>query len=90
MRLSFDLGFQSRTRANTAAETLKADGYEVTFPPQPDERLVVVTATRPSALSAIQIAATQSRMHVLACELGGEFLGHSGSPQLVLPADPPM
>jgi hypothetical protein len=85
MRVYFALLFGGRDVAEVAADTLRAEGYGVEFQPQPRNNSVAVTATATSELSAVEIAAARSRMAALASELGGDFLGHGGSEQRVLP-----
>lgn len=86
MQVDFALLFDGRDVADSAAETLRVDGYEVGFQDQPDGRSIVVTASPPAAQSADEIAAARKRIDALARELGGEFLGHGGSEQHVLPS----
>ena len=90
MEVSFHLLFGTRDRADKAARLLEAEGYEVGFQPQSDGRSLVVTASRRPAPSAEEIRILRARMVALAHDLGGEFMGHSGAQQVVLPADPLM
>jgi len=85
MRVDFALLFGGRDVADSAAESLRADGYEVGFQDQHDGRSIVVTASPPAAQSVDEIAAARKRMDALARELGGAFLGEGGSEQYVLP-----
>ena len=88
MLVVFHLGVKSRDVADTVAEVLRGDGYEVAIETQSDDRLVMVNASPGSVLSADEITAARSRMDLLCRNHGGEFLGHSGLQQIVLPPDP--
>jgi hypothetical protein len=88
MQVYFALLFGSRDLADVAADVLAAGGCDAVFREQLDGRSVVVTASPETTPSGDEIAAAHSRMDALARELGGDFLGHGGSEQYVLPPDP--
>jgi hypothetical protein len=75
VEVTFALVFDTRTAAESAASTLRSDGYRVEFQPQTDGGLVVA-AWRPLLGSEIEAAVRQ--MQLLAAEFGGDLLGHGG------------